>query len=101
MAQTHGHPIPDDAIVAKNRVAADHNAAEVVDAKTPSYLRFAGKIDPGENLSEGLEDSVKSGERPTQPRLAKTVAPSAKTIHRQGPEALAEDVAPVRSPVFP
>ena len=46
MTQAYRHAVADYAIVSKTRVAANHNAADVLDDEAPADVRFTRQFNP-------------------------------------------------------
>src|SRR6516165_3053733 len=87
--------VADTAIVAELCIAADHDAAEVIDDEVPTDLNLARQLDPGDDLNELECYLVDEREELAKEGGSDAVTPAAETIHDQRPEALGAPTATV------
>jgi hypothetical protein len=57
-AKAQRHAMAQGYIIADHRIAADDNAAKVLDDQSPAYLNLAGQIDTGDNLHNDFERPI-------------------------------------------
>jgi hypothetical protein len=100
MPQTNRDSVANCYVVAKNRITADYDLAEMFDFESPADSCFTRQFDSGKNLHDCEKYSVEEGERCSDNSVGEAIAPSAEPINSHHPEALTPRVAFVRYPVF-
>jgi hypothetical protein len=99
-AKTHRHAIAHNAIIAEDSVSTDDDPAKVVNAKSSSYVSFAGQFDPSEYLRYRLKQFVEERKWQAQYPRSDGVAPPAKAVSSHRPKALTCEVMLISLPVF-
>src|SRR5262249_37863200 len=98
--QADDDAVTDTAVVAELRVAADNNAAEMIDDEIMPDLGLAGQLDPGDNLHELEEHVINERVELAQQHRPHCVSPAAETVHHHRPESLGAPSAVVSTQVL-
>lgn len=93
--QPHDYAVADSAIVAKFGVAAHDNSAEMVNDKISTDVDFTWNFDSRNDLNELEPDPIYEREQLSEDQRPHRVAPTAKSVNHECPEALGAPVATV------
>ena len=100
MFQSHCYSVANDAIVAKDCVAAIDDSTEMVDSEPPSKRHLAGKIDASQYLGNNLQHLIEQGKRHAQRPPANGVAAASKAVYGEHPKTLPGQHLPVGMPIL-
>ncbi len=95
-AQSDHDAVADTTIVAEPGIAANDDAAEMIDDEIASDFGLARHLDAGDDLDQFEQDLVEQRERPPQQSRPHAIAPPPKPIDQHHPEAPARPIAVMR-----